>query len=68
MDAPPIYLGLYSGGSASVPAPTSYPTDTFCVEAERDVIKQVMKDPSAYYVNLHNAQHPAGVMRGQLSD
>jgi hypothetical protein len=37
------------------------------VHAERALIKQIMHDPSEYYVNLHNAQHPAGVMRGQLA-
>jgi hypothetical protein len=65
--AGPVVIDLF-GGSAAVPAPASYPTETVCVHADRDVIMDVMKDPSAYYVNLHNAQHPAGVMRGQLSD
>ena len=65
--AGPVVIDLF-GGSAPVRAPSSYPTDTVCVHADRDVIKKIMKDPSAYYVNLHNAQHPAGVMRGQLRD
>src|SRR5262245_3618584 len=54
------------GTASSPPAPTSYPTDTTCVPADRDVILEILQDPSEYYVNLHNAQHPAGVMRAQL--
>ena len=63
--AGPVVIDLF-GGAAAVPAPTSYPTDTFCVHADRAELIEVLQDPSAYYVNLHNAQHPAGVMRGQL--
>ena len=61
--AGPIVVPLFGG---AVPAPTSYPTGTACVHAERALIKEIMHDPAAYYVNLHNAQHPGGVMRGQL--
>jgi hypothetical protein len=63
--AGPVVIDLF-GGSAIAPAPTSYPTDEVCVHAERDAIRAIMHDPSDYYVNLHNAQHPGGVMRGQL--
>jgi len=63
--AGPVVIDLF-GGTAAVPPPTSYPTDTVCVHADRAQIIEVLHDPSSYYVNLHNAQHPAGVMRGQL--
>lgn len=63
--AGPVVIDLF-GGTAPVPAPTSYPTDTTCVPAARDRILAVLHDPSAYYVNLHNTQHPGGVMRAQL--
>ena len=56
------------GGSAVAPAPTSYPTGTTCVPAARDALIAILQDPTAYYVNLHNAQHPAGVMRDQLAN
>jgi hypothetical protein len=38
--AGPVVIDLF-GGLAAVPAPTSYPTDTICVGADRDVIIEV---------------------------
>ena len=63
--AGPVVIDLF-GGNAPVPAPTSYPTDSTCVPASREAILAIIHDPAAYYVNLHNAQHPAGVMRAQM--
>ena len=60
-----IVVDLF-GGAAPAPAPTSYPTGTTCVPADRAQIVDILLDPSAYYVNLHNAEHPGGVMRAQL--
>ena len=65
--AGPVVVDLF-GGSAVAPAPTAYPTGTICVPADRDTLKAILQNPTAYYVNLHNAQHPAGVMRDQLSN
>lgn len=33
----------------------------------KEVIKDLRKNPDAYYVNVHNAEYPAGAIRGQLS-
>ena len=63
--AGPVVIDLF-GGTAPVPAPTSYPTGTTCVPADRGLLLDILHDPSAYYVNLHNVQHPGGVMRAQL--
>jgi len=63
--AGPVVIDLF-GGASTEPAPTSYPSSTSCVSAERTLIREIMHDPSAYYVNLHNVQHPGGVMRSQL--
>ncbi len=64
--AGPVVVDLF-GTASTVPAPTSYPTGTTCVHADRSLIVDILQDPSAYYVNFHNAQHPPGVVRGQLA-
>ena len=32
-----------------------------------DVIAQILENPSAYYLNVHNAEYGAGAVRGQLA-
>lgn len=38
-----------------------------CVNADKDVIKDIMQNPANYYVNVHNAEFPNGAVRGQLA-
>jgi hypothetical protein len=38
-----------------------------CVEVGRTLAKEILQDPSDYYVNVHNAEFPGGALRGQLS-
>jgi len=33
----------------------------------RDLLKDIIQNPQDYYVNVHNADFPAGALRGQLS-
>jgi hypothetical protein len=38
-----------------------------CTAATAAQIKAVRANPKAFYVNIHNAKHPGGAMRGQLA-
>lgn len=53
-----------------VVVPLSPPADgdsSGCVDATRELIKAIIKNPENYYVNVHNADFGPGAVRGQLS-
>jgi hypothetical protein len=56
----PVFITLFDG--VAVPSPA-----TGCVKAKRSLLRQIQKDPGAFYVNLHNAAYPDGAIRGQLT-
>ena len=37
-----------------------------CATVDRALLRDIVKDPSGYYVNVHTAEFPAGAIRGQL--
>ncbi|MET3140760.1 UNVERIFIED_ORG: hypothetical protein ABIB13_000452 [Arthrobacter sp. UYEF2] len=37
-----------------------------CTTADSDLLAAIKANPGAYYVNVHNADFPAGEIRGQL--
>ena len=38
-----------------------------CATADAAVVKDILQNPGAYYVNVHNAEFPGGAVRGQIS-
>lgn len=54
-----------------VVVPLSAPTNgssSGCVSVDPELIKAIRQNPENYYVNVHNAEYPAGALRGQLSE
>lgn len=47
------------------PNPTSG-VSTGCTTADPALVSAILSNPSGYYVNTHNADFPAGALRGQL--
>jgi hypothetical protein len=39
---------------------------TGCTEADRESLVALLRDPSAYYVNIHTVEFPGGAIRGDL--
>ena len=37
-----------------------------CVEVDRELALEIIRDPGAFYVNVHNADYPSGAIRAQL--
>jgi CHRD domain len=37
-----------------------------CTKAAKGEVKEILKKPAKYYVNIHTAKYPNGAIRGQL--
>ena len=40
----------------------------FVASSDLEVVEEVIADPAAFYLNVHTASAPAGIMRGQLAN
>ena len=56
--AGPVVVGL---------TPPTTGSSSGCVPVSRELARAIIKNPENYYVNVHNAEFPAGALRGQLS-
>lgn len=53
----PVTVGL---------APPTGGTSNGCVTIDREEALEIIRNPEDYYVNVHNAEYPAGALRAQL--
>jgi len=54
-------------GPVVVPlSPPSSGESSGCVDVDRTLVKDILQHPADFYVNVHNAEYPAGALRGQL--
>ena len=59
----PVVVPLFAGEFAGTDAVSD------CVDADRELVKAIRKDPTAYYVNVHSLpDFGPGAIRGQLGD
>ena len=71
---PPATAAHIHRGAADAAGPIVVPFDapasgmsTACVEGvDAALIAELMQNPGGFYVNVHNAEFPAGAIRGQL--
>lgn len=57
------------GVPGPVVVPLSPPTSgssSGCADVDRELALSILMNPEGYYVNVHNAEFPAGAVRGQL--
>lgn len=73
-DIGPATMAHIHGGAAGaeggppvvrLAAPTSGESSG-CVAAPQPIVDAIRANPSAYFVNVHNAEFPGGAIRGQL--
>ncbi|MDR6904422.1 hypothetical protein J2X63_000108 [Agromyces sp. 3263] len=65
-----VHVGVRNApGPVVIPLAVPMATDfevAACTTASADLLAAIEADPSAYYVNVHDANNPGGEIRGQL--
>jgi CHRD domain len=59
---------IHSGaaGANGPPVATIELTENQCIAVDSGVLRAIVAAPGNYYINVHNAEFPAGAVRGQL--
>lgn len=70
IDGKPNQAHIHKGGrgvsgNVVVPLGAGYRREG-CTTASKALVRSILKRPAGFYVNVHNAKHPLGAMRGQL--
>ena len=67
--AAPTVAHIHDGAAttAGPPVVTLDPIASGCASADDELTSAILANPAGYYVNIHNADFPAGAVRGQLS-
>jgi Cu/Zn superoxide dismutase len=69
IDPAPFAAHIHISPSGSIVVPLAAPTggsSSGCVTADRKLLVAILKDPDRYYINVHNATFPSGVVSGFL--
>ena len=70
IDGAPTQAHIHKGkrgvsGNVLVPLGGTFKREG-CTTAAKTTVKSILRSPAGFYVNVHNAKHPLGAMRGQL--
>jgi hypothetical protein len=70
IDGTPTQAHIHKGkrgvsGNVLVPLGGTFKREG-CTTAAKATVKSILRSPGGFYVNVHNAKHPLGAMRGQL--
>jgi len=70
IDVKPNQAHIHTGrrgvsGNIVVPLGAGYKRQG-CTTASKALVRSILRCPAGFYVNVHNAKHPLGAMRGQL--
>jgi hypothetical protein len=70
IDGKPTQAHIHKGrrgvsGNVIVPLGGTFKREG-CTTAAKATVKSILRSPAGFYVNVHNAKHPLGAMRGQL--